>query len=493
MNFLIQKLFRKETVIASAGFVFLFTIMEKVITLVRGVIFARMLGPAEYGTYTLAFIIIPLITPLARLGLPSCYERYIPQYEKKGELKDFLQRNYLLTIGTAFVITILLFPFSKNISLLLYSTAEHKNIIVLCLMSIIPIVLYENILASFNGLRIFKMSSLLKINQIFIFSVIGILLVILYPKALSVVAASLLSYVLVSIVFVIMIWKYVLNAESPSLKVQENKFIKKMFKYSIWFIITPLFSSLFNYTDRLVLNHFLGLQEVGVYSAAVNISQLVFMFGMITGNVLMPNLSSMWEKGEKDRVMFILNLAIKFTILLILSYSVAFVLFKKEIISILYGSKYIEAIPLIPFLLLFWLNSSLVWLIGVYPNLIEKPYIPLFAAVPGFILNVSLNYLLIPIYGIKGAAIATLCAQIFMLTVLLILYRREKMKINVNTVVVCFAPFVLLLNNFAMITIFILLLAATVRGEFIMNKEEKDMLIRQISKLYVKLSNKESN
>jgi O-antigen/teichoic acid export membrane protein len=485
---LIQKLFNKETVVESATFVLILTIIEKIITLARGVTFARILGPAEYGTYTLAFFLLPLVIPLARLGLPSCYERYVSKYEKRGELGDFLKRNYKLTIGSGIAFTLLIYLFSSQISILLFSSIEYKNIVVLCAISVVPLVFYENILGSFNGLRIFKMSSLLKFCQISIFTLIGIVLVIFHPFAISVVGANLLTSILIAAIFGYLVWKNILSSVPQSSKIQEDDFYKKMFRYSVWFIITPLFSTLFSYTDRLVLNHFLGLHEVGVYSVAMNISQLVFMFGMITGNVLMPNLSKIWEDGDKARVIFILNLAIKFTSVMILCYSFVFVLFRAEILSFLYGNKYEDAISLIPILLLFWLNSSLVWLIGVYPNLIEKPYMPLLAIVPGFILNVFLNYMFIPIFGIKGAAIATLSSQVFILITLLILYRREGLSVNMKTIFICLVPFILLLNTAIMTSVFIFALAVMILSNLIVIKEEKVMVAQQINKLFSKFN-----
>jgi len=202
---------------------------------------------------------------------------------------------------------------------------------------------------------------------------------------------------------------------------------------------------------------------------------------------LMPNLSKIWEDGDKDRVIFILNLAIKLTSLMILCYSFVFVLFRAEILSFLYGNKYADATALIPILLLFWLNSSLIWLIGIYPNLIEKPYIPFFAIVPGFILNIFLNYIFIPIYVIKGAAIATLCSQMFVLIVLLLLYRREGMILNINSIIMCLVPFILLLNNLPIIFLFILVLAVIIRSNLIMTKEEKVMVTQQFDKLLSKV------
>jgi len=165
----INKLLKKETITESVGIMLLFTVFQKIIQTVRGIVFARLLGPSEYGIYTLAFFFIPLGATIARLGITSCYERYTPQYEKQGELGDFFKRSYLLTIGGGILVIVFCLFFPEQISKLLYASAEYKNIIILCAFTILPCVLHDNFVYSFNGLRVFKMGALMTSSQFFVF------------------------------------------------------------------------------------------------------------------------------------------------------------------------------------------------------------------------------------------------------------------------------------------------------------------------------------
>ncbi|MBI4698793.1 MAG: flippase [Nitrospirae bacterium] len=463
------------------------TMIERLLQVARGVVFARMLGPSEYGVYTLALFVVPLVVSFAKLGLPSCYERYVPQYEMKGELGDFFRKNYILSIIASFLVTFLFLIFSKYISEALYDSAHYKYVIILCAVSICPFVLYENILASFNGMRVFKMSALLRLMQAFIFTLFGILFIVVYSNAESTILAYLISFAAVSMVFGRIFWKHVIKSGSQSSVIHDPAFYTKMFRYSVWFIISPAFYTLYSFTDRLVLNHFFGLREVGIYSVSVNITQMVFMVGMIAGTVLMPSLSSMWERGEKNKVMLILNLAIKITVISVLGAAVIFILLKKQIMYILYGNKYLEGLPILTYFLMFWLFNTIVWITGIYPSLIEKPYLVILATAGGFVLNIGLNFILIPQYGLVGAAIATLSSQVLVLLILLLLYRRENMEIKLTTIFICLTPFILLLNNIQMSMAFLFLCIATVMSNYIVTEEEKIVFLQQISKVYEKI------
>ncbi len=408
-------------------------------------------------------------------------------------LGDFLRKNYTMTIGMSIVITVFSLLFSKQLSVLVYNTPEFRSIIILCSFSILPYVLYENYIASFQGLRVFKMSSLLRFSKFLIFTVLGIAMVIYYPKAESAILANLISYIFVSSVFGFIVWKYILNSDSQNVIIKEDNFYSKVFKYSIWFVITPIIGILFSYIDRWMLNRFLGLHDVGIYSVAVNISQLVFVFGMITGNVLTPTLSNMWDHGEREKAMYILNLAIKTVTLFVLFFASVILIFKRPVISLLYGSQYLEGLPVIPILLVFWIMNVVVWVAGMYPLLIEKTHLPLLSIIPGLVINIVLNYYFIPIYGIKGAASATMISYVFILITLFYLNKREHMIMNVKTICVCATPVILLLSNTWVIISLFLLCIIAVTGNHIFNKEEKLLLKQQFNSFFKRLKTRKKD
>ncbi len=477
-----EKLLKKETVVESATFTLIFLIIERVIQTIRGIVFARMLGPSELGVYTLSFFLFSIMVTFARLGIPSCYGRYIPQYEKKGLVKGFFRKSYLLAVGSGVFFTVLLLFFSTPISELLYSKTQYSHLIILCTLSILPFVLYENFLASFNGLRVFKVGVLMRFSQFLIFTATAVGLIIFYPKAEVVVATNLLSYILVSFVFGFIIWKYILHSTVQKIEIHEENFYGKILKYSIWFMAVPIFDNLFNYTDRFILNKFLGLEEVGIYSTGINVSNLILMFGLVVGSIITPSLSHLWENGEKHKVVKLLNLCVKVNIVFLLFISVIISLFKEKIVFILYGQPYMESVSVINILLIYSLLSSTYWTIWGYTSMIEKTYIPLISNSIGFVCNVVLNYILIPIFHMKGAAIATTISFIICFVIINIWMFREGFKISSTTIFLYLIPGSLIMGNIIMSIILITLVAMIIKTNLIISEDEKNIILEQVRK-----------
>ena len=478
----VQKLLKKETAVESAGIILFFLIIERIIQTFRGIIFARVLGPGEYGLFTLAIFFIPIVVTLAKLGIPSCYNRYVPQYEEKGMLGDFFIRNYRITILAGIFFTVLCLSFSKQISWLLFASVDHKFIIVLCALTILPSLIFENLQFSFSGMRIYKMGSLLRFAQFFIFTALSIPLVIYYQKVEYAVTANLISFIIVSSLFAFITLKYILRSGSQSVKIEDNNFYRKIFRYSVWFVVTPIIVNVFNYMDRLMLNRFLGLEEVGIYSIAVNVANLLLLFGMVAGKVVMPNLSRIWENGEKERVISLFNIGIKANALVILFIAVMLSLFKEPLVSFLYGQSYIESISAINILLIFSFFTSIHAIIGAYAGIIEKTFIHLIINIIGFVFNVILNYILIPNYQLVGAATATTVSFIISFIAINCWFYKEGLKLSFVTVFLYFTPIVLILNSTLMSIIFLILMVVTIRSNLIISNNEKIILKQQLVK-----------
>lgn len=482
MALLIPKLFKKEVALESAMFVFFFTILQRVIQVIRGVVFARLLGPAEYGLYNLAFFLIPLIVGFARLGISSSFSRYIPQYEKKGMLRDFLKLTYSLSIISAVIVTVLGLLFSRQISGLVYGTSKSNLLTIICILIIIPHVCYDNLMSTFRGLRIFKLSSFLTFGQFLIFTVLGIVLLFFLPKAQSLITAYLVSIILVAVVLSLILKGYMSKYEARNIPIEHKGFYSKILKYSVWFFFAPVVGVLFNYTDRWMLNRFMGLEEVGIYSIAINVTHVIFLFGMIAGMVLMPNLSHIWEKGDKDRVVSLLNLSVKINVVFLMFLAVILSLFKEQVVSILYGQLYIESLSVINILLIFSLLTSISWTLVGYSGIIEKTYIFPISSAIGFVSNVILNYILIPQYQMKGAAIATTISFIICFVIMNAWLYKEGFRLKAATVFLCIIPGSLMLSNMLMSIIFVALIAMILGTNFIIEKDEKILVLEQVRK-----------
>ena len=474
-----KKLLKKEALAESAKIAFVFTIIQRVVQTVRGIIFARVLGPSEYGVYTLAFFFIPLVATVAKLGVPSCFTRYIPQYEKQGMMKDFIKRTYAMAMTGSIVVMILCIIFSRQVAYLIYESSDYKNIVILCAVSIIAYTLFACMTYTFNGLRVFKLSYLLGFVQFLIFSAIGITLVLVYRDAVSAVFANLLALIAVIFLFGYFVLKYIVGDSAQKQKIEERGFKTKIFKYSIWFVITPIVFNLFKYTDRWMIGRFLGMEEVGIYSVGSNITALVFMVGVVAGSVLMPNLSSMWEEGKQREALAKMDLVMRANTVLLLIGALCLMLVKTRLIDLLYGAEYVNCTPVIGMLLVFWLLNSTYGILASYAGLIEKTYILLIGSFAGLIFNVSLNYIFIPRYGIAGAAAATTISFGITILTILIWYNIQGWRMGLNTLITCLLPCIFLFDEIVMAAVCLAVVVTVLGTEFLITKDEKKRLYQQ--------------
>jgi O-antigen/teichoic acid export membrane protein len=237
---------------------------------------------------------------------------------------------------------------------------------------------------------------------------------------------------------------------------------------------------LFRYTDRWMLNYFLGLEEVGIYSVAMNVTGLVFMFGIIVGNVLMPTLSFLWEEGNKEKALSILDFSIRSSTLLLLGGAVILMVFRNQIIGLLYGAEYARSSAIIGVLLIFWLLNTIYWIVGAYAGLIEKTYIPLASNAVGLACNIILNYIFIPKYGLMGAAAATTIAFEVTLVTIIVWSWIKGFCMSANTIFLCLIPLIFLLKDLVIIIIYLLLVGILFATELLMTKDERKKLFRHL-------------
>jgi len=112
--------------------------------------------------------------------------------------------------------------------------------------------------------------------------------------------------------------------------------------------------------------------------------------------------------------------------------------------------------------------------------LIEKTYLNLIAYIPGLLLNLILNYYLIPAWGIVGAAVATTSSFALLLVGILFLYKREKLQITKKTLAVFLLPLGLFLNNTGLAVFAFILLFLTLKTDLLISAEEKRLFARQL-------------
>ncbi len=163
--------------------------------------------------------------------------------------------------------------------------------------------------------------------------------------------------------------------------------------------------------DIVMLGWFMDAKAVGLYSASQKIVVMLYTIPSILAMALFPTMSRYIGEETPERMRYLMENAVALTLALAIPMTVGGVVLGKEIIVFAYGSEFISAslsFQILIATLLFTFPGPIMgnMIFGYDKHRKYTPYVGLAS-----LGNVAFNYLLIPIYGIAGAAIATLGAQ----------------------------------------------------------------------------------
>ena len=180
---------------------------------------------------------------------------------------------------------------------------------------------------------------------------------------------------------------------------------KRNLPYGIKSYLGSLVGFLMLRVDLLMINQLLGKKETGLYDVAINMSEMIYLFPMVVSMVLFPKLAALESIHEK----WTLSKNVGWVLLVGMSFICALAaILAYPMIKILYGEAFVACVP--AFLLLIF-SKLLMSTYSVFSNFTASIYVP-WATVPFnfFILgiNILLNLVWIPQYGINGAAYASI-------------------------------------------------------------------------------------
>jgi O-antigen/teichoic acid export membrane protein len=196
--------------------------------------------------------------------------------------------------------------------------------------------------------------------------------------------------------------------------------MKETFRYGLK-AYTANTVSFINYRfDMFLILYFLSPVELGYYAVAVMIGEKLWYLSMATGTVLFPRIAS---SPKPDASLTLKTAALNLYIILLAAILLG--IFSHLLIGIFYGDVYVFAAEALIFLLPGIVAMAIPKLLMADLSGRGKPEYAMIASLCSLIVNVLLNIILIPVYGILGAAIASSIAYIVAALVFMYYYKRE--------------------------------------------------------------------
>lgn len=388
-------------VISNAKWIIVCRIVQSILALIISMLSARYLGPSNFGTINYAASVVSFFTPIMYLGINNILVQEI--VENRDEEGTVLGTAIFLNVLSSIlcICGIILFSIFVN-------KGETVTIVVCALYSIILIFQATEILKYwFQSRLLSKYTSIIVMTAYLVVSVYKFLLLAFKAPVYWFAVSNAFD------TFLISIGMYVCYKRLGGQKFNfDFDTAKRLFSRGKYYIVSSMMVTIFAQTDKIMLKLMLDETAVGYYSAASSCAGMTsFVFVAIIDS-MRPVICEKKLIGEDE---YKINLTRLYSVIifLALAQSLFMSVFSKLIILILYGKSYMPSVSALSIIVWFTTFSY----IGSVRNiwiLIEKKHQYLWIInLSGAILNVILNYILIPGFGVNGAAAASLITQIF--------------------------------------------------------------------------------
>ena len=392
-------------------------VISKLLTYLYRLIIARYLGPGIYGLFSIGLAVIGVVLSISLVGLPQGILRYVSYYFGKNDSESIhvvFNNAIKIVLPISIFFSAILFIFADWISITLFHSPQLIRVLQIfaCAVPIsVVAACMEYTLQAFQKIKYIVISR--NIIEPVVKLLFSVLVIYLGYSLVGITAVYLISLIIVTFFFAyflkkVLSFKKILSAPSSM--------YKPLLFFSLPLMLSDLFISLLLWSDTLILGSFVIAAQVGIYNAVVPTARLIHTIPVALRALFIPTISGLY--AQKKGIAPVYNTITKWLFLTGIS-SVTFVcVYSRQLLSIFFGKVFAEGyIPLILVALSFF-AYSLVFPLENILMVMKKTKLILFNTALAVVFNITLNLLLIPKFGIYGAALSTAFA--FMIITLLV-------------------------------------------------------------------------
>jgi O-antigen/teichoic acid export membrane protein len=382
-------------------------------------IITRFFPPADYGNYSLAMATINILV-LFIGWLSMAIIRFYPKFEKDINLDYFKSQIVELSIISISAISTLFFIIIIIIKKWL--TFQLYNLMLIGVLLFVFLSFFEILLQFLRSKREVIWYSIFFIFRIVFGFGVGILLIFLFDLSIE----GLFWGLIITLVLILpFLWKKSVNSiKLENIKISKG-FVTEISRYSIPLVIGNLAAWILSLSDRYILQLYRGSSEVGIYSASYNISEhSVLLFTSLFLLASGPISINIFEKEGKYESKKFITKTTRLFLIVCIPLVVCISVLSKQIIIIMTGNEYIDGYRIVPLVAMgaFFLGFQQRFQTAFV--FYKKTKFIMFAIVGSGLLNLILNFLMIPRYGYMAAAVTTLISYIALFLLILIFSRR---------------------------------------------------------------------
>lgn len=377
------------------------------ISFIISTIVARELGAKNYGEISYIILIINIVSGYYHLGIINGSAL---MYKVKKDRKITLSSNIMFCFISLSLLLSILFIFRNNI----FVNIDNQIFWLMC-FGILLLSLFKVLnLYYISQERIKEMSQ--KISWLkLLYGILVILLFIAKKITVKIYFLSYLSYLLLQF---FLLW---IDKNEVVEKQIDFKILKKEFQIGFWIFLGAFFIFINYRVDQLFIKYYLGNELLGIYTVAVNLSELLFI---VSASVSTSLLGSLINKNKKYDKYKLVEKTLKITSILIILLIFIGILMR-PLIPIIYGNDYDLSKDIIIILFIGNFFANIGKIISSYFISEGKTYIHALICFTIMLVNIGLNFIFIKNLEIYGAALASCISYLIYGIIYYIFFKRE--------------------------------------------------------------------
>lgn len=411
------------------GFKAVTEIINAVFGIITFSVFARILTKSDYAIINQTIAVGTLLAPIILLRMDSAFCVFFPGLDDKKTLKSRYFSVMAVSAPICLVVFMVLVIGNGFFSNAMFGSTDFASYMWLMALYFILLSITQLTTGFFRAIKQIKKASVLLIIKTTL--ICGWFFVMALLKENVTLAEALLSYcaieLLIAIISLTLIYFYF---EGVPLKMDIPP-LKEYYKYALPLMPYLIMSWVNTFIGRFIMNHLMGLENSAIYGFNSSLVQRAFFMSTVIAYTIFPYISRYWNEGNKEKVANYLSKAFNIGIFFAFPITMGIVVTAPDIVKILGDGNY----PVERFLIfVLCVGMIILMLYNVYSYLIDLSrktawYNAIFAV--SMVVNIGLNYLLIPTLGMYGVAYSTLIINLItMLLTLIIGTKSAKIKLH---------------------------------------------------------------
>lgn len=399
-------------------------------------LYTRVLSPADYGSLDLLLIFASLVNLTIALEVSQGLARFYSTEKDPGKRITYASSGFWFTVLCYSLFTVLLLSLSGRVSLLVMGRAGLDKVFRTGLFYIWADGILRLVQNQFRWELKSKYFAATSLIVLFTTAAAAIFMTYQLSLGLLGLITGMLFGTLSGLVFAF--W----NLRKTFRFSFNFKSLKEMLLFSAPLVPSGISIFISRYIDRIIIRHFLTIEDLGIYSIAFRLASVVSLLMVGFQSALTPLIYSHYQEAETPKH---LEKIFRFFVAFALIFYLLMSKFSYEILVLMTTPDYYSAAFLVQIMVPAILLSSMnIFAPGI--ALRKKTHIILFINTTGAFLNASLSWFLIPRLGVGGAAVSALIGYMFVF-VLFMVYSQRFYKVPHKWIAIILAVSLTVLIN----------------------------------------------